>query len=146
MPDTKYIVIFTCVIVLIAGGLLYYNKYHCTKSTFDINVNPLRGPEYKRATHACGNGAPSEGYGLNKEHYNNITVCDFIKEFEAKTVFAKNINQDPCDVISRQICEVLYQNQQQYFENMWSGIGECEMYQKEKCKECPKGLIKIEHD
>ena len=145
MPETKYVIILICAIILITGGLVY-QKYFYSKSSFDININPLRATEYKRAVHGCGDGTPSEGYGLNKEHYHNITVCDFIKEFEANTVFAKNINQDPCDVISRQMCEVLYQNQQQYFENMWSGIGECEMYQKEKCKQCPKGLIKISYD
>lgn len=140
MLENKYVIVIVSILVIL-GIVIYYQTR--TESKFDINVDPLRANEYERVVHGCGNGVESVGYGINKEHYNNITVCDFINKFEKDTVFAQNINQDPCDVVARQMCEVLYQNQQQYFENMWSGIGECEMYQKEKCKECPKGTIKI---
>ena len=98
----------------------------------------VRGPGEIR----CGVGGNMADYtGWYGDHLISKLLESDLAEWALE--FEKNVNQDPCDVISRQMCEVLYQNQQQYFENMWSGIGECEMYQKEKCKQCPSGLIKI---
>ena len=141
MFEPKRVIMIGTIILL--GIFIGWFILKCkNKNSFDINVDPLRATNYDRMVSGCSPTSPPVGYGINKEHYKDIGVCDFIKKFEGDTEFAENINQDPCDVISRQICEVLYQNQQQYFENMWSGIGECEVFQKEKCKKCPKGLIK----
>jgi hypothetical protein len=108
-----------------------------------MSTDTVSNGPYKQTTYGCSDCAPAVGYGLNKEHDKNIDVCSFIKQFDNEVEFVNNVNQDACDVPSRQICEVLYQYHQQYFENMWSGLGECEIYQKEQCKKCPSGVLKI---
>ena len=108
----------------------------------NVNTEPLTA-EYNPILYDCGDCAAPVAYGMNVEHNKDITMCDFIKKYDNKDVFVKNFNEDPCDIPARQICEVLYAYHQQYFENMWSGLGECEIYQKEQCKKCPSGLLKI---
>lgn len=132
----EYIIFIVITLILIGLAVFMYQK-----SNFDITVDPLR-TTYNPVLYNCGECAAPVGYGMNREHNNNIGICSFIKQFDSNDKFAENSNQDACDVPARQICEVLYQYHQQYFENMWLGLGECEIYQKEQCKKCPKGTLK----
>ena len=129
-------IVITLILVVLAVVMFMYEK-----SDFDISVDPLKST-YNPVLYDCGDCAAPVGYGMNKEHNKNIDICSFIKKYDSNDEFAENSNQDACDVPSRQICAVLYQYHQQYFENMWSGLGECEIYQKEQCKKCPKGTLK----
>ena len=130
-----YIGIF--IVSIIAISIFFYKK-----DNFDITVDPVRN-EYMMMSEGCSESAQPVSYGLNMEHDNNIDMCSFIKQINKGDEFVNNVNQDACDIPSRQICQVLYQYHQEYFQNMWSGFGECEIYQKEQCKKCPPGLIKI---
>jgi hypothetical protein len=88
----------------------------------------------------CGVYPMAKRNGLNTESNNNIDICSFNKQFNSNTTFVENVNQNPCSVTARQVCAVLYANHQEYFTNMWSGLGECEVYQTEQCKKCPNKL------
>ena len=131
MKYQHILIISTCVLFLLVAIALMYKKEENFME--DINTQPLRAV-YNPIIQDCGDCASPTGYGLNKEHNNDIGICSFIQKFEPNIKFS---NENACDVPSRQICEVLYSDHQQYFENMWSGLGECEIYQKEQCKLCP---------
>lgn len=127
-------------------GLLLYTGNKNETDNFDITVDPLKGKPYIRKETDCGkpHGIGGE-YGLTPEYDNNITVCNFVNMFEKDQVFGQypqNLaptllhKQSGYEIPARQICEVLYQGHQQYFENMWSGLGECELYMTEQAKKC----------
>lgn len=143
------ILIAVIMIAVIAVGVLMYQK-----DNFDISVDPLLGEPYNKRESNCGDSY-TEGiggqYGMTPEFDNNLSVCDFVQKFDKGKTFdtyAENTspllmyNQTGYDVPARQICEVLYQGHQRYFENMWSGLGECELYFTEKAKSCKD--IKVE--
>lgn len=150
------------VILLIGSVGLFFALQ--TKDKFDtvgynINTDPLKAVPYTRKETDCGtsySGSPPKGiggqYGLNPEYDNNITVKNFVDKYEKDTVFGQYkqdlaptllYNQTGYDIPARQICEVLYQGHQQYFENMWSGLGECELYQTEQAKKANIKVITI---
>ena len=147
--------------ILLVGSYMAFRRYTDnvgtaptkntkSKENYDINVDPLKAQPYDRKETDCGSsysGSPPKGiggqYGLTPEYDNNITVGNFVDKYEKDTVFAQYAqdlvptlmyNQSAYDIPARQICEVLYQGHQQYFENMWSGLGECELYQTEQAK------------
>ena len=134
-----YILCIGIIVVVIAAISIFFYQ----KDKFDITIDPVANGVYNNVVYGCGECAAPVGYGMNMEHDKDIGICSFIKKFDNGVEFASNVNQDPCDIPARQICEVLYQYHQQYFENMWSGLGECEIYQKEQCKKCPSGLLKV---
>ena len=152
-PDLKQkiplIVITLLFIGLASVGIYMIVKHYGRKDNFDINIDPLKAQPYDRKEKDCGTylGTPPKGiggeYGLTPEYDNDITVGNFVNKYEKDTVFAQYAqdlvpslmyNQSAYDIPARQICEVLYQGHQQYFENMWSGLGECELYQTEQAK------------
>jgi hypothetical protein len=142
MKQEYIIIIVISILVVLGAAFLLIKK---SKSNFDISVDPLKSV-YNPVIYDCDKCAAPVGYGMNREHNKDIGICSFIKQFDSQAEFVQNVNQDACEIPARQICEVLYQYHQQYFENMWSGLGECEIYQKEKCKQCPAGLLKIKNN
>jgi hypothetical protein len=150
METKNIILILLSLLVLIAVLFFVMRKpkegfYDNDSQRIDINREPLNAV-YNPILYDCGDCAAPVSYGMNVEHNKDITMCDFIKKFDDKDEFVQNFNEDACDVPARQICEVLYAHHQQYFENMWSGLGECEIYQKEQCKKCPSGLLKVKEN
>uniref|UniRef100_A0A6C0KTE8 Transmembrane protein n=1 Tax=viral metagenome TaxID=1070528 RepID=A0A6C0KTE8_9ZZZZ len=131
------------ILFIVAIPVLSFVFYNCRKQdNFDITTDPLK-TEYNYTQMDCATYPTAKRNGLNTESNNNIDICSFNKQFNSKTTFAENVNQSPCSVTARQLCSVLYSNHQEYFTNMWSGLGECEVYQTEQCKKCPEKL-KIE--
>ena len=157
MPISIECFVVTGCLVIIAiffAARFYSCSKKESKDEFDINVDPLKAIPYDRKATDCGTSY-SEGfggqYGLNPEFNNNITVSNFVEQFEKDAVFEQNrqnlaptllYNQTAYDIPARQICEVLYQGHQQYFENMWSGLGECELYQTEMAKKAKNIKVK----
>lgn len=151
--SNSIIVAIIVILLLVSVGLyfIFRTKDTFNTKTFDINTDPLTANPYNRKETDCGPSPKEIGgqYGLNPEYDNNITVKNFVNLYEKDTVFGQYkqdlaptllYNQTGYDIPARQICEVLYQGHQQYFENMWSGLGECELYQTEQAK---KAKIKV---
>ena len=153
VQETTTIIIAVSLLALgVLLGILFLKSKNRSKDNFDIAVDPLKGTPYVRKETDCGtsySGTPAHGiggdYGLTPEYDNNITVCNFVNMFEKDQVFGQypqNLaptllhKQTGYEIPARQICEVLYQGHQQYFENMWSGLGECELYMTEQAKKC----------
>ena len=148
--ETTEIVCITAVSLIVLSVIGYFIWIrHKQGDKFNLSTDPLPALPYSKETKNCGVPEFSHGiggqYGLNPEYNNNITVCDFVKDFEKDTVFTQykqNLvpsllhNQTAYDIPAAQICEVLYDNHQQFFENRWSGLGECEMYYSDKAKNC----------
>jgi hypothetical protein len=133
--------VLACLIVfIIAVPLITFAFYHFRRrDNFDITTDPLQ-TNYDYNQMDCGVYPMAKRNGLNTESNNNIDICSFNKQFNSNTTFVENVNQNPCSVTARQVCAVLYANHQEYFTNMWSGLGECEVYQTEQCKKCPNKL------
>ena len=112
------------------------------KEKFDITTDPLRS-SYSYETENCSPYPVAKRNGLNTETDHNIDICHFNELYNKNTVFVENVNTDPYVLPARQLCAVLYANHQEYFTNMWSGLGECEVYQTQEVKKCPK-QIKID--
>ena len=145
--ETKNILLIASITLVVIIALFFVMRkkegfQDNNSQRINVNTEPLQAV-YNPILRDCAECAEPVAYGLNVEHNKDITMCDFIKKFDNKDEFAQNWNEDACDVPARQICEVLYAYHQQYFENMWSGLGECEIYQKEQCKKCPSGLLKV---
>jgi hypothetical protein len=148
--ETKNILLIALISMMVILALIFMMRKKegfkdNDSQSINLSTEPLRAV-YNPILHDCGDCAEPVAYGLNVEHNKNIGVCDFIKKYDSKDEFVQNQNEDPCDVPARQICEVLYAYHQQYFENMWSGLGECEVYQKEQCKKCPSGSLKVKNN
>jgi hypothetical protein len=129
--------LFFLVLIPVIVGWLYYTRK--SGDNFDITTDPLT-TQYSYETMNCGKYPQAKRYGLNVESDNNIDICSFNKQFNSKTTFVENVNENPCSVTARQLCEVLYADHQEYFTNMWSGLGECEVYQTKACEKCPTKL------
>jgi len=112
------------------------------KEKFDLTTDPLRS-SYSYEKQNCSSYPQAQRNGLNTESNRNIDICNFNKLYNKNTTFVENVNTDPYAISARQLCSVLYSNHQEYFTNMWSGLGECEIYQTEQAKKCPN-KIKID--
>jgi hypothetical protein len=157
MDTNQKILIFGGIAVLVlAIGLTVYVLRFRNKSSdkFNILTDPLTAPSYNLREKDCGTSY-SEGtggkYGLTPEFNKDLTVCNFVNKYEKNTVFPQlecNLepsllyNQTAYEIPAKQICNVLYQYHQQYFENMWSGLGECELYFEEQGKTCKDIKVK----
>jgi carboxypeptidase C (cathepsin A) len=130
------LVVFLLLVPVVVGGIYYTRK---NKDDFNITTDPLT-TQYSYETMNCGKYPQAKRNGLNVESDNNIDICSFNKQFNSKTTFVEDFNTNPCSVTARQICEVLYADHQEYFTNMWSGLGECEVYQTKACEKCPNKL------
>ena len=130
------LIIFIIAIPIVTMGIYYVRR---RKDSFDITTDPLT-TSYNYEQMDCGPYPMAKRNGLNRESDNNITVCDFNKQFNSKTTFVENVNENPCSVAARQVCAVLYADHIEYFTNMWSGLGECEVYQTKACEKCPNKL------
>lgn len=131
------LIIFLLAVPGVVASLFYFRS---RKDTFDITTDPVRPEQnYEQIPVKISNYVAKRN-GLNRESDNNITVCDFIKKFESNTTFLENVNQNPCSVVARQICSVLYSDHNEYFTNRWSGLGECEVEQTRECAKCPNKL------
>ena len=138
MQKLALILLVVFIILIPVSTFVFYQ--HRKRDNFDITTDPLQ-TEYDYAQMDCGTYPMAKRNGLNTESNNNIDICSFNKQFNSKTTFAENVNQSPCSVTAKQLCAVLYANHQEYFTNMWSGLGECEVYQTEQCKKCPNKLL-----
>lgn len=127
-------------VLVVAIPVITFVSYHyLRRDKFDITTDPLQ-TQYEYSQLDCAPYPMAKRNGLNTESDNNIDICSFNKQFNSKTTFVENVNQNPCSVTAKQLCAVLYANHQEYFTNMWSGLGECEVYQTEQCKKCPNKL------
>jgi len=134
------VALLSLVVFLVLIPIIFYFLYqYRRRDKFDITTDPLI-TEYDYKQMDCGTYPMAKRNGLNTESDNNIDICTFNKDFNSKTTFVENWNQNPCSVTAKQLCAVLYANHQEYFTNMWSGLGECEVYQTEQCKKCPNKL------
>lgn len=149
--DTKHIAMYAGAAVLLVAVIatVYWLSFKNKSSEgFNILTDPLTAPPYDKKETDCGTSY-TEGtggkYGLNPEYNNDLTVCNFVNKFEKDAVFTQyksNLapsllhKQTAYEIPAKQICNVLYQYHQQYFENMWSGMGECELYFEEQGKTC----------
>ena len=149
--NRNLIIIAVVLLVLLLVGYAVFRMNQTKPETFNINQDPLEGLPPVRITDqkVCTQGQPcvvGGQYGLTPEYNCNLSICDFIAKYDPGCTFQEYpsntdssmllYEQDAYDIPARQICEVLYQGHQQYFENMWSGLGECELWQKEQAKKC----------
>lgn len=130
-----------CVVVFILLGIIAYMVIRKPEK-FDITTDPLRST-YSYEKIDCSPYPMAERNGLNRESDHNIDICHFNELYNKNTVFVENVNTDPYAISAKQLCAVLYANHQEYFTNMWSGLGECEVYQTQQAKKCPN-QIKID--
>lgn len=129
--------------VVILGTIVFFVVRK--KDSFEITTDPLR-MSYSYDNLPMDKYPRPTRYGLNTENDNNVTICEFNKRFNSKTKFLENENMDPCALTARQYCSVLYSNHQELFNNMYSGLGECEKVETENCRGCPALDIKKESD
>lgn len=133
MVNTGFVAI-VIVIAFIVGFMLVKKT-----DSFDITVDPLR-VKYEYESTSTEKYPRAKRYGLNTENDNNVDICSFNDKFNSKTRFIQNENKDPYALTARQYCSVLYSHHQELFNNLYSGLGECEKVETEKCRECPNRL------
>ena len=143
MVDKTIIILVAIVaIALISAVIMLIQK----KDNFDITTDPLR-VKYEYETTSTEKYPRAKRNGLNTENSNNVDICAFNNKFNSNTEFVENENMDPCALTARQYCSVLYSHHQELFNNLYSGLGECEKVETEKCRECPNKLnIKRENE
>jgi len=122
-------------ILLIVGGYLLLSK----KDNFNITTDPLR-TSYDHTKIPLDKYPRAMRNGLNTENDNEVSICSFNSRFNNETEFTENENMDPCALTARQFCSVLYSGHEELFTNLYSGLGECEKAETEKCRECPNRL------
>lgn len=152
--------IFLVIVVfaLVLAGIVWLLR---SKEGFNINQEPVRGGPYAMLSTRCGNMSEPEcqnwyssgmggAYGLNPEHDNNVTIVDFVDKFEKDTVFGQyEANLSPMlmhqqtgyEIPARQYCEILYQGHNQLFNNLYNGLGDCEVKAADEAKK--SGVIKV---
>jgi hypothetical protein len=131
----------TVVSLAVAGAiLLLVFGIFFVRDNFDITVDPLRAKKYEYDTTNLSPYPVAKRNGLNTESNNDVSICSFNRKFNKDTKFVENENMDPCAVTARQYCSVLYSHHQEMFTNLYSGLGECEKVETERCRECPNAL------
>jgi hypothetical protein len=156
--DTKQQILILgglAVLLVALGVTVYVLKFrHKSGDKFNMLVDPVSALPYQQRETECGT-TYTEGiggkYGLTPEFNKDLTLCNFVNKYEKDTVFTQlkanqapslMYNQTAYEVPAKQICNVLYQYHQQFFENMWSGMGECELFYEEQGKNCKDIKVK----
>jgi hypothetical protein len=127
-------IIISGVIVFIALFAIAY-MFLVRKDNFDITTDPLRA-KYDYVVTSTDKYPNAKRNGLNVENDNNVDICAFNEKFNSKTKFLQNENMDPYALTARQYCSVLYSHHQELFNNLYSGLGECEKAETERSRDC----------
>ncbi len=127
MKQIKEILIGLFVLIIIAVVIFFMVK----RDNFDITTTPLYDTtsyEILQNTEACPprpNVKNNVQYnGLNPQYNDHITLQDYINTYSNPEEFDQ---PGGCDVVARRYCNQLYGTHREYFNDRWSGLGECEL-------------------
>jgi len=139
MKDIYYMAIAVAVLTIVAIGIYISTSKKDSVDHFNITTDPVvdKSP-YKvlENTATCPNRPAVQNHtqygGLNPKSNANLTLTDFINTYGT----GENYNSyDTADVTSRRYCNLLYGVNNEYFNDRWNSLSECELTIKSECEE-----------